>query len=55
MENAATVEVAPNVLPSSTAFNGCLGVAPREPTTYTLTAFGSNGNKLQRSLTVKPQ
>ena len=54
VDGAVSVEITPNVLPLSSVFNGCLGVAPNEPTKYTLTAVGPGGKKLQRTLAVNP-
>jgi hypothetical protein len=55
VDNAESVEITPNVLPASSIASSCLGVAPREATTYTLTASGPDGRKIQRTLTVKPE
>lgn len=52
--NAESVEITPNVLPRSTVFRGCVGVAPTSPTTYTITAYGPHGSK-RRTLVVKPE
>lgn len=55
VDHGEAVEVSPNVLPRTTATNGCVGVAPREATTYTLKAYGPGGKALERTVTVNPQ
>jgi hypothetical protein len=50
--NAQSVEIEPQVLPRSSAMQGCFGVAPQQPTTYTLTAFGKNGKTATKRLAV---
>jgi hypothetical protein len=50
--NAESVAIDPQVLPRSSAMQGCFGVAPQQPTTYTLTAFGKNGRTAKKTLTV---
>jgi len=53
VENAARVSVDPPVIPSMEgAPRGCFYVAPRQTTTYTLTATGRRGRASHRSVTV---
>ena|SRR5437867_1898444 len=51
-ENADTLALEPAVVPLGRAFMGCFTVAPRETTTYTLTAAGRKARKVQRQITV---
>jgi hypothetical protein len=51
-ENAEGVALDPPVVPLGRAFMGCFYVAPRETTTYTLTATGRKARKIQRQITV---
>ncbi|HWQ52357.1 MAG TPA: hypothetical protein VN442_01645 [Bryobacteraceae bacterium] len=52
VEQAEAVAIEPGVMPRSGALRGCLGVAPKQPTTYFLTAFGRGGKTARRALTV---
>lgn len=54
VEGAEAVQIEPAVMPRSGALRGCLGVAPEQPTTYFLTAFGSGGRSARRAITVSP-
>ena len=54
VSGAEAVAIEPGVLARSAALRGCLGVAPSQPTTYTLTAFGT-GKTAHRTLTVSPE
>lgn len=52
VEQAEAVVIEPGVMPRTGALRGCLGVAPKQPTTYFLTAFGRGGKTVRRALTV---
>ncbi|MBI5083909.1 MAG: hypothetical protein HZB13_04855 [Acidobacteria bacterium] len=52
--NAELVEVDPPAFPSWKLLQGCFYVAPKEPTTYTLTAHGTMGRKAVKQLKVQP-
>ena len=54
VEGAEAVAVEPGALPRNPALRGCFGVAPKGPTTYTLTAFGAGGQTARREITVAP-
>lgn len=54
VDGAEAASIEPHVLPRSGALRGCLGVAPKAPTTYTLTAYGSGGKTVSRTLEVAP-
>lgn len=54
VHDAEAVAIEPGVLPRSGALRGCLGVAPEQPTTYFLTAYGRDGKTARRALTVNP-
>ena len=52
--NAEQVEVQPEAFPASKVFQGCFAVAPKKPTTFTLTARGKDGAEVSESLTLEP-
>lgn len=52
--NAEEVEVQPPAFASWKVLRGCFYSAPRQPTTYTLTARGTMGRQVSRRLTVAP-
>lgn len=52
--NAVQVEVQPEAFPASKVFQGCFAVAPKQRTTYTLTARGEDGSVVAESLTLEP-
>lgn len=52
--NAEQVEVQPEAFPASKVFQGCFAVAPKQRTTYTLTARGKDGAEVSESLTLEP-
>lgn len=54
VHEAEAVAIEPGVLPRSGALRGCLGVAPEQPTTYFLTAYGPGGKTARRAITAGP-
>lgn len=52
--NAVQVEVQPEAFPASKVFQGCFAVAPKQRTTYTLTARGEDGGVVSETLTLEP-
>lgn len=52
--NAEQVEVQPEAFPASKVFQGCFAVAPKKPTTYTLTARSKDGAEVSESITLEP-
>lgn len=52
--NAEQVVVQPEAFPASKVFQGCFAVAPKQRTTYTLTARGKDGAEVSESLTLEP-
>ena len=52
-ENADAVALKPEVVPLGRAFMGCFSVAPRETTTYTLTAAGRKARTVERQITIE--
>ncbi|MFB3828319.1 MAG: hypothetical protein ACE15B_16240 [Bryobacteraceae bacterium] len=53
VENARAVSIDPPVSRISPAVNRCIEAAPRQTTTYTLTAEGEKGERVNSSFTVK--
>ena len=51
--NATTVRIDPPLIPESAIFEGCMYAAPEQTTTYTLTATGRHGEKVQQKLTLE--
>ena len=51
--NSTSVHFNPPLLPDSALFEGCLYAAPDKTTTYTLTATGRHGEKVQQTLTLE--
>lgn len=54
VEDAEAVSMEPGVLPRSGALRGCLGVAPGQPASYTLSAYGPRGRVVKQTLQVNP-
>lgn len=52
VEGAEAVSVEPRALPRTTALRGCFGVAQNSGATYTLRAYGSNGQTARQALTL---
>ena len=52
VENASYVRIEPNLGERKPATKECLPVSPEQTTTYTLTAFGSDGNTTSRQITL---
>jgi hypothetical protein len=53
VENAAKLELTPAVEQLLPASERCIDIAPKQTTTYTLTAWGKDGNEEKKSLEVK--
>ena len=51
--NSTSVRFDPPLLPESSIFEGCMYAAPEKTTTYTLTATGRHGEKVQQKLTLE--
>jgi hypothetical protein len=52
--NAEKVSIVPPAFPAAKIFQGCFMVAPKQETTYKLTAKDSRGKSITRSITVQP-
>jgi hypothetical protein len=53
VENAARIELNPAVEELLPSPERCLDIAPRQATTYTLTAYGADGSRVSKSLDVR--
>ncbi len=52
VDNAVSIRIEPGIGEKRPATKECLTVGPAETTTYTLTAFGSDGKNISRQVTV---
>ncbi len=53
VENAARIDMDPRVEDLLPSPERCIDIAPRQATTYTLTAYSADGNKVSKSLDVR--